>query len=145
MPRWDSIGSGGKDIVHRPERTDPLQVVKQAKWMALCLGFVVLLVEVFYLWRIDARWYDIQDMLYGLSIPLAISFAFSALCAAAQLFIEIFDPNHPPPRRASHSTRPNFPWSKEKGFTMDDLKGQNVSPASLRRLADLLEEEGEEE
>jgi len=140
----ESMGQGQKEIIRRGERTDPRMIVNQAKWFAFCLTFLVGLVEFFYLWYIDARWYEIRHWLWELSLPIAIPFAVAAVLAAIALFIEIFDPNYPNPRKATSSTRPNMPWSKERGITERQLRKSKIDPDALRELLALLQEEEDE-
>jgi len=136
--------AGQRETIIRGERTRAQEIVNQAKWMAFCFTFIVVAAESFYLWYIDARWYDIRHWLFELAVPVAVPFAFGALCAGVQLFIEIFDPMHPSPRKATSSTRPNFPWSKERGLTSEALQRSKIDKETLADLLALLEEESEE-
>jgi len=106
--------AGQREVIRRGERTDPRSIMAQAAGGAICgdafifvvMGAALILALPTLDWLADNwRW-----MLCLYALPW-LPYLVAACC---QLWIEIFDPHQPAPRKAADTTRPIMPWSKER-------------------------------
>ncbi|NIV30514.1 MAG: hypothetical protein GWN58_13750 [Anaerolineae bacterium] len=111
MPRGNFFGPPGqREGILRGERTDPRVIIGQGIGLAVVLLFAFGVIRVYiYYWDWITRYKR-----HGTFAPIAIILVGVCLVVGAMLFVEILDPNWPNPREATGSTRPLFPWSKEK-------------------------------
>lgn len=114
MPIWAG-GQGQKEVIVRGERTDPWAIISQALWGAIASDIIVLSVFIIILVQIWwPGWYWFGGSWRPLVIWLVVPWPVWALIAAAQLFIEVFDPNYPPTRKSVVSDKPLLPWRKSR-------------------------------
>jgi len=141
MARGGFSQPGQRENITRGERTDPRIILFQA----ICLVLVVLIAFIViraYIWQ----WERItRNHLHSWLAPVAIILVAGCVAAGIMLFVELYDANWPNPRDASPSTRPNFPWSKER-FTPSGGGGVNVVKVTdlLARLDSDLTDDDEE-
>ena len=108
---------GGRDqteIIRRGERTEPKIIIRQAMWGALAssavFGFILALILV----SAAPPWKWFVGNWRWMVVIVFAPWPFWSLFAAVQLFIEVFDPNHPPPRRALETNKPVMPWDERQ-------------------------------
>ena len=110
MARGGLAAPGQREQINRSERTNPLTIAWQALWafLVFALGFCIVRGYI-------AAWEWITYRhLHSWLMPLAIIAVAVCAVAGTILIIEILDPNWPNPRDATPSTRPLFPWSRER-------------------------------
>jgi len=108
---------GGRDqteIIRRGERTEPTIIVKQAWWGALVSSGVVFCILALILVSAAPPWKWYAGNWRWMCVLVFAPWPFWAAFAAIQLFIEVFDPNHPPPRRALETNKAVMPWDERK-------------------------------
>jgi len=121
MPRGGGGGftaPGQREQIIRGERTDPRAILGQAGVWGGLGSFIVLVVMggilVNKLYRVRDVFFYVADNWRWLGLIVIAPIVIAAVLAMYALFIEIFDPNWPPPRDATPSTRPLMPHSKER-------------------------------
>lgn len=115
MPVWTgSQGQGQKEIITRGERTDPRAVLATCAALGAAGAVLVLLIMAAVMLNLGTTWKWIGQHWKWLALfpllPVLIAFGV----AVYVLFIEVFDPNYPPPRKATATSRVVWPWSKER-------------------------------
>lgn len=130
MARTGFTAPGQREVIARGERTDPRVIIGQALAWGLC-GCAILLFVIggilinrldrmrYVLRYVGANW---RWLLFVVAAPLAIG----ALLALVVLTIEICDPNWPPPRDATKSTRPLWPHSRERADPPAEVTNVNI-------------------
>jgi len=110
MARGGLAAPGQREQIVRGERTNPLTIAWQALWALIVFALAFLIFRGYI-----AAWEWITDNhLHSWLMPPAIIAILVCLFAGCVLVIEIADPNWPNPRDATQSTRPLFPWSRER-------------------------------
>ena len=136
----EAFGPGQRENIRRDERTNPLTVAWQALWAAIMYALAFCIVRGYI-----AAWDWITYRgLHSWLGPLAGIGAGVCLIAGIILTIEVMDPNWPNPRKATSSTQPLTPLSRERGITERQLRTSKIEPDALRELLALLQEEGDE-
>ena len=103
-------GPGQREQINRGERTSPLTIAWQALWALIVLAIAFCIVRGYIAaWE----WITYQHLHSWLG-PLAIIAVGICLIAGGVLIVEIVDPNWPNPRKATGSTRPLTPLSRER-------------------------------
>lgn len=131
------IGRGQVEHIQRGERTSPIVIIGQglALVAVTLFGFIVIRAYIYY-WDWIAK-----NEFHGWFAPPAIILVLGCVIVDWVLFYEIFDPNYPNPRQATETTRPLWPWSKERMKPEGDKTVINVKlglPDMLNSLADIL-------
>lgn len=143
MPLRDALGPGQRERIVRGERTDPRVIIGQvgALIAVVLLAFVVVRTYIYY-WD----WITKNEAHDWLS-PIGIILVFGCGVAAYVLFIEVFDPNYPNPRQATGSTKPLWPWSRERQPPEGDKVSINLRWKDLLDALNLemVEEEDEDD
>jgi len=103
-------GPGQREQIVRGERTSPLMVVWQALWALIVFAVAFLIFRGYIaVWE----WLTDNHLHSWFAAPAIISILV-CLIAGAILVIEVVDPNWPNPRKATGSTRPLTPLSRER-------------------------------
>lgn len=118
---------GQRESIVRGERTDPRAILGQSAAWAACGS--VLSVAVAAIVAICGYGWWVVDHWRVFGVALVAPWPIAALLALVALTVEIFDPNWPPPRKATGSTRPLWPHSGERE--------RPSNPPSSVRLGDL--------
>jgi hypothetical protein len=114
MPVPGFTAPGQRETIHRGERTPAKVVIKQAAGLSLVLMVFLVLVTVGIMLTVQTEWkWIVQNWRKLLWIPVA-PWLLGCLLAGFVLFIEMFDPNYPAPRKATDTSRVIWPWSRER-------------------------------
>jgi len=107
-------GSGVRELIFRGERTNPKAVMAQTGAFALAGALMTwLIVAIIMVW-VPRPWAWLGDHWRW---PVTISLVSGVIGAAILghvMFIESYDPMHPGARQPLNTSKPVFPWTKEK-------------------------------
>jgi len=124
--RTSFTAPGQREAISRGERTHPRVVIGQAVGWAACASAVAVFVLIGVLiYHGDSLWYAwryLRDTWRVWALLMVAPWPVAAVLAVVVLTVELFDPNWPPPRRATGSTRPLTPISREREQPKQTIK-----------------------
>ena len=137
------IGKGQTELIHRGERTSPSVIVGQGVALILVTLFAFVVIRVYaYYWD----WITKND-LHSWLAPVGIILVVGCVFLDIVLYMELNDPNWPPTRNPTDSTRPLHPLSRDRMKPKGDTVSINLKWKDLLDALNLemVEEDDEEE
>jgi uncharacterized integral membrane protein len=114
MARAGFTAPGQREQIVRGERTDPRAVIVTGVAIGAVGAFIVLLIMGLIMLNVRTSWaYIVKHWRWLIIFPL-LPWIAGGCFTIIVLYVEINDPNWPPPRDATPSTAPLHPLSKER-------------------------------